>query len=55
MGIAIIIGLLQVREKVTRSRQSLFFALKVMDLEREGERKREGGIFKEKYRGKERE
>ena len=33
-----------------RSRTSLFFALKVMDLEREGE----GGIFIEKYRGKER-
>ena len=35
----------------SRSRQSLFFTLKVMDLEREGE----GWIFIEKYRGKERE
>ena len=35
-----------------RSRKSLFFALKVMDLEREGEGR---GIFIEKYRGKERE
>ena len=34
VGIAIIIGLLQAREKVTRSRESLFFALKVMERER---------------------